>query len=67
MPLVNADAGQPETLKAMAESARVVLTTVGSHQLYGEPLLAACAEAGTDYVDLCGEPAWMAQMIVKYQ
>jgi len=67
VPFVIADAGQPETLKAMAESAKVVLTTVGPYQLYGEPLLAACAEAGTNYVDLCGEPAWMAQMIVKYQ
>jgi len=51
----------------MAESASVIITTVGPYQLYGEPLLAACVEAGTDYVDLCGEPAWMAQMIVKYQ
>ncbi|WP_421789745.1 saccharopine dehydrogenase family protein [Hyphobacterium sp.] len=67
VPFVVADAGKPETLKAMAESAKVILTTVGPYQLYGEPLLAACAEAGTDYVDLCGEPAWMAQMIVKYQ
>jgi short subunit dehydrogenase-like uncharacterized protein len=44
----------------------VVITTVGPYQLYGEPLVKACAEAGTDYVDLCGEPAWMAEMIAKY-
>ncbi len=65
--LVTADASDPASLKAMAESAQVIITTVGPYQLYGEPLLAACAEAGTDYVDLCGEPAWMAQMIGKYQ
>ncbi|MEE2526515.1 saccharopine dehydrogenase NADP-binding domain-containing protein [Hyphobacterium sp. HN65] len=65
--LITADASDPESLKAMADSAHVVITTVGPYQLYGEPLLAACAEAGTDYVDLCGEPAWMAQMIGKYQ
>ena len=65
--LVTADASDPASLKAMAESAHVIITTVGPYQLYGEPLLAACAEAGTDYVDLCGEPAWMAQMIGKYQ
>ena len=40
-----------------------MLTTVGPYQLYGSPLVAACAAAGTDYVDLCGEPAWMRQMI----
>ena len=67
VPLVIADAGQPDTLRAMADSTKVVLTTVGPYQLYGEPLLEACVAAGTDYVDLCGEPAWMAQMIDKYQ
>ncbi|WP_421788591.1 saccharopine dehydrogenase family protein [Hyphobacterium sp.] len=65
--LMTADASDPASLKAMAQSAQVVITTVGPYQLYGEPLLTACAEAGTDYVDLCGEPAWMAQMIGKYQ
>ena len=39
----------------LAKRARVVLTTVGPYQLYGSQLVAACAEAGTDYVDLCGE------------
>lgn len=65
--ILAADASDPASLKAMAEKASVIITTVGPYQLYGEPLLAACVEAGTDYVDLCGEPAWMAQMIVKYQ
>lgn len=67
VPLVVADAEDPASLKAMAERARVVLTTVGPYQLYGEPLLAACVEAGTDYVDLCGEPAWMAEMIERHE
>jgi short subunit dehydrogenase-like uncharacterized protein len=44
-----------------------VITTVGPYQRYGEGLLAACAKAGTDYVDLCGEPNWMAAMIAKYE
>lgn len=65
-PLVVADAEDPASLKAMCEQARVVITTVGPYTLYGEPLLAACAETGTDYADLCGEPAWMYQMIAKY-
>jgi short subunit dehydrogenase-like uncharacterized protein len=65
-PLVVANADNPSSLAAMAERTRVVLTTVGPYQLYGEPLVAACTEAGTDYVDLCGEPAWMRQMIDKY-
>lgn len=66
LPLVIADASNPASLAAMARSAQVVITTVGPYQLYGEPLVAACVDAGTDYVDLCGEPAWMAAMIAKY-
>lgn len=65
-PLIAADASNPDSLKAMAKRTRCVLTTVGPYQLYGEPLVAACAETGTDYVDLCGEPAWMRAMIDKY-
>ncbi|MGF1456628.1 MAG: saccharopine dehydrogenase family protein [Alphaproteobacteria bacterium] len=65
-PLVVADAGDPASLKAMAARARVVLTTVGPYTHYGEPLVAACVEAGTDYVDLCGEVLWMRRMIEAY-
>ena len=65
-PLVVADADNPASLKAMCEQARVVLTTVGPYTLYGEPLVAACVEAGTDYCDLSGEPTWMFEMIEKY-
>ena len=66
-PLVVADASDPASLKTMAERTRVVLTTVGPYQLYGNELVAACAAAGTGYVDLCGEPAWMRHMIDAHQ
>lgn len=66
LPLILSDAADPASLRAMTERTAVVISTVGPYQLYGEPLIAACAATGTDYVDLCGEPAWMAQMIVKY-
>ena len=62
-PLVVADADDPGSLDALCRRTRVVLTTVGPYQLYGSELVAACARAGTDYADLCGEPAWMRQMI----
>lgn len=66
LPLVVADVGNAASLAAMAKSAKVIITTVGPYQLYGEPVVAACVKAGTDYVDLCGEPAWMAAMIAEY-
>ena len=65
-PLIVANSDDPTSMKALAEQARVVITTVGPYQLYGEPLLKACVEAGTDYADLCGEPGWMRQMIDAY-
>ncbi|WP_262695159.1 saccharopine dehydrogenase family protein [Kordiimonas aquimaris] len=64
---VVADASDPASIRAMANRTKVVLTTVGPYQLYGSDLVAACVEAGTDYVDLCGEPPWMRQMIDKYE
>jgi short subunit dehydrogenase-like uncharacterized protein len=66
LPLLHADAGDPGSLREMAESARVVITTVGPYIKYGEPLVAACAEAGTDYVDLTGEPEFVDQMYIRY-
>ena len=65
-PLVVADASDPASLTAMAERTRAVITTVGPYQLYGEALVKACVETGTDYVDLSGEPAWMHDIIAAY-
>ncbi|MBK1786477.1 saccharopine dehydrogenase family protein [Prauserella cavernicola] len=56
LPLLTADVTDSTSLRAVAESARVVITTVGPYLQYGEPLVAACAQSGTDYVDLAGEP-----------
>ena len=66
-PLIVADSDDPASLKAMCARATVVLSTVGPYQLYGGDLLAACVETGTAYVDLCGEPAWMRQMIDAHE
>jgi len=63
LPLVNADAAEPASLRSMCERAAVIITTVGPYQFYGPELVAACAATGTSYVDLCGEPAWMRRMI----
>jgi short subunit dehydrogenase-like uncharacterized protein len=66
-PLVVADAADPASLKAMVGRAKAIITTVGPYQLYGSELVAACAAAGTDYLDLCGEPNWMRQMIEAHE
>ncbi len=66
VPLLKADVGDPASLREIAESARVVITTVGPYIHYGEGLVAACAEAGTDYVDLTGEPEFIDRMYVEH-
>ena len=66
-PLIAADASDPASLAAMVAQTKLVLTTVGPYQFYGNELVAACVDTGTDYVDLCGEPVWMRQMIDKHQ
>ncbi len=67
IPLVIADADDPGSLDAMCHRTRVVLTTVGPYQLYGDALVAACVRSGTDYADLCGEPVWMREKIDAHQ
>jgi saccharopine dehydrogenase (NAD+, L-glutamate forming) len=66
LPLLEADVGDAKSLRRVAESARVVITTVGPYLMYGEPLVAACAAAGTDYVDLTGEPEFVDRMWLSY-
>ena len=65
-PLIVADASDPDSLTAMCERTKVVLTTVGPYQLYGDELVETCARVGTDYADLCGEPAWMREQIDRH-
>ena len=66
IPLITANADDPASLRAMCERATVIITTVGPYQLSGNDLVAACAATGTAYVDLCGEPAWMREMIDRH-
>lgn len=65
-PVITADASAPSTLTAMAARTQVVVTTVGPYAKYGLPLVAACAQAGTDYADLTGEPNFVRDSIDLY-
>jgi short subunit dehydrogenase-like uncharacterized protein len=63
--LLEADAADAPALARIAESTKVAITTVGPYALYGVPLVAACAAAGTDYVDLTGEPEFVDRMYLE--
>jgi short subunit dehydrogenase-like uncharacterized protein len=64
--LLHADVEEPGSLDEVAAAARVVISTVGPYIRYGEPLVAACAEHGTDYVDLTGEPEFVDLMYIRH-
>jgi short subunit dehydrogenase-like uncharacterized protein len=64
--IVHADAADAASLRALAESTRVAISTVGPYLLHGEPLVAACAAAGTDYLDLTGESPFVTRMAARY-
>ncbi len=64
--LLLADSADAASLKELAESTRVVISTVGPYLEHGGPLVAACAAAGTDYVDLTGEPEFVDRMYLEH-
>src|SRR6266545_3543382 len=64
--VLEADISDQASLRRLAEASRIVVSTVGPYVRYGEPVVAACAEAGTDYVDLAGEPEFVDRMYVRH-
>ena len=66
LPLLSADVTDAESMRALARSTRAIATTVGPFFRYGEPVVAACAAAGTDYLDITGEPEFVDLMWLRH-
>ncbi|WP_338517131.1 saccharopine dehydrogenase family protein [Alteromonas gracilis] len=66
VPHIVVSADDESGLLAMCEQTKVVITTVGPYALYGESVVKACVQSGTDYCDLTGEPQWIKRMVDKY-
>ena len=73
--LYNSDRIQPvieittlslDDLRSLAQKSRVVLNTVGPYFRYSSPVVQACAEHGTHYLDVTGESPWVYEMIQKF-
>ena len=64
--LLTVDSNDESSITEMVKQTKCVLTTVGPYQLYGPNIVKQCAANGTDYVDLCGEPGWMHEMINEH-
>jgi short subunit dehydrogenase-like uncharacterized protein len=66
LPLLHADVSDPASLARLAERTRILITTVGPFLEYGEPVVRVCADAGTDYLDLTGEPEFVDRMYLAH-
>ena len=62
-----ADANDENAINAMCNRTKVVVSTVGPYALYGSTLVKVCAETGTHYCDLTGEPQWIRKMQGQYE
>jgi short subunit dehydrogenase-like uncharacterized protein len=64
--IIEVDVTDETAVRRLAADTRVLATTVGPYVLYGDAVVAACATAGTDYLDLTGEPEFVDRCYVRY-
>ena len=67
LPLFIADSLDEIALKNLCQRTNLIVSTVGPYALYGETLIEVCAQTGTDYCDLTGEPQWIRRMTLAYE
>ncbi|MFK7865415.1 MAG: trans-acting enoyl reductase family protein [Pseudohongiellaceae bacterium] len=67
IPYLIANSSDSQSLLALCAKASVIVSTVGPYALYGELLVKACAQTGTDYCDLTGEAPWIKAMLERYE
>ncbi|KRX09222.1 hypothetical protein PPERSA_05891 [Pseudocohnilembus persalinus] len=66
LPIIVADSSNVDQLTKMINDTRVLISTVGPFSLYGNFVVAICAQYGTHYIDSTGEVAWIREMIIRY-
>lgn len=66
VPIIEADIEDFDSLLSMCRRTRLIISAVGPYRFFGEPVVKACVEAATDYVDICGEPQFLEGMQLKY-
>ncbi|KAK7270594.1 hypothetical protein RJT34_25883 [Clitoria ternatea] len=66
IPIIAADTADPLSLRTLCRQTRLLLNCVGPFRRHGEPVVAACAETGCDYLDITGESEFMERVERKY-
>ncbi|PAA93229.1 hypothetical protein BOX15_Mlig028227g3, partial [Macrostomum lignano] len=66
VPIIIADVSDAASLAEMAKQTKVLVSCVGPYRFFGEPVVKACVENGTNYLDVSGEPQFLESMQLKY-
>uniref|UniRef100_A0A1J3EWV1 Putative mitochondrial saccharopine dehydrogenase-like oxidoreductase n=1 Tax=Noccaea caerulescens TaxID=107243 RepID=A0A1J3EWV1_NOCCA len=64
--ILTADTSDPDSLRRLCTQTKLILNCVGPFRIHGDPVVAACADSGCDYLDISGEPEFMERMEAKY-
>ncbi|KAG9092865.1 hypothetical protein FRC06_011764, partial [Ceratobasidium sp. 370] len=63
---IHVDVSDPGSVDAAVSQTRVVINLAGPYWTYGSTVVRCCAFHGVHYVDLSGEPYWVAKIIDDY-
>nr|XP_039258893.1 saccharopine dehydrogenase-like oxidoreductase [Styela clava] len=61
-----ANVDDSQSLLSMCKQSKIVLDCVGPYKFYGEAVVKACIDGGSDYVDITGEPEYIEMIMTKY-
>jgi saccharopine dehydrogenase (NAD+, L-glutamate forming) len=64
--VLTAEVDDPQSMAALVSDTGLVASTVGPFMQHGQALVAACAESGTDYLDITGEPEFVDTMWLRH-
>lgn len=65
--IIIADVTNYTSMLEVCQSTNVLISATGPYSRYGEPVVRACIECKTHYVDITGEVPWVERMIGKRQ
>ncbi|WP_307828611.1 saccharopine dehydrogenase NADP-binding domain-containing protein [Antrihabitans sp. YC2-6] len=66
LPTAVADVAKPASVRALVGKGDVLLSTVGPFHRWGEPAAEAALDAGANYLDSTGEPAFIRRVFEKW-
>eukprot|EP01041_Mallomonas_annulata_P001657 gene1657-3206_t len=61
-----ADVADTSSLCEVFSKAKLVLNCTGPYRFLGAPIVEACITAGTDYMDISGEPQFMEESFLRF-